>query len=247
MKTPLHCRSVLKIAALGLATAFSLPATAQSAGDNIVNVGWFHLYTDDSSETLMRTSPSPGSIAGSSASVGNADTVGIAFTHFLTDNFALTADLGIPPKFHLDGGGSLAGLGEIGTAKQWSPALIAKWYFGDKNSKLRPFVGLGATRVWYSDVELSSSLQRAVTAPHNFGVSGTATADLSSSWAPVYNIGLTYNIDAKWSVGFSIAYISLETDATITGRNPAGAVISTHTTSLTLDPYVTFLSLGYKF
>lgn len=247
MKTPLPFHVLSKIAALSLAAAFSLPAAAQSAGDNIVNVGWFHLYTDDSSETLMRTSPSPGPVAGSSASVGNADTLGIALTHFFTDNFALTADLGIPPKFKLDGGGTLAGLGEIGTAKQWSPALIAKWYFGDKTSKLRPFVGIGATHVWYSSVNLSPSLQRAVTAPFNGGVSGTATAELSSSWAPVYNIGLTYNIDAKWSLGFSVAYIPLDTDAYITGRNAAGTVISRNQTNLTLDPYVTFLSLGYKF
>ncbi|WP_353156787.1 OmpW family outer membrane protein [Herminiimonas fonticola] len=247
MKTPLPFRVLSKVAALSLAAAFSLPAAAQSAGDSIVNVGWFHLYTDDSSQTLMRTSPAPAPIAGSSASVGNADTLGIAFTHFFTDNFALTADLGIPPKFHLDGGGSLAGLGEIGTAKQWSPAVIAKWYFGDKTSKLRPFVGLGGTRVWYSGINLSPSLQRAVTAPYNGGVTGTATANLSSSWSPVYNIGLTYNIDAKWSLGFSVAYIPLDTDAEIIGRNAAGTVISRHTTNLTLDPYVTFLSLGYKF
>ncbi len=247
MNMPLPLRVWSKVAALSVVAAFSLPAAAQSAGDTIVNVGWFHLYTDDSSQTLMRTSPAPGPIAGSSASVGDADTLGIALTHFFTDNFALTADLGIPPKFHLDGGGSLSSLNEIGTARQWSPALIAKWYFGDKTSKLRPFVGLGATRVWYSDVQLSSSLQRAVTAPYNGGVSGTATADLSSSWAPVYNVGLTYNIDERWSLGFSVAYIPLDTDADITGRNAAGTVISRHKTNLTLDPYVTFLSLGYKF
>lgn len=234
------------VTAVSALAAFSLPAAAQSAGDNIVNVGWFHLKTYDSSETLIRRSPSPGPLAGSSATVGDADTLGIAFTHFVTDNFALTADLGIPPKFKLDGAGSLASLGQIGTARQWSPAVIAKWYFGDRNSQIRPFVGLGVTRVWYSDVKLSSSLQAAVTPPA-FGGPGTATANLSSSWSPVANLGLTYNIDKKWSIGFSISYIPLDTDAEIIGRNAAGNVISRHTTNLTLDPLVTFLSVGYKF
>lgn len=234
------------LSAVSALAAFSLPAAAQSAGDNIVNVGWFHLTTDDSSETLMRRSPNPGPVAGSSATVGDADTLGLALTHFVTDNFALTADLGLPPKFKLDGGGSLAGLGQIGTAKQWSPAVIAKWYFGDRDSQFRPFVGLGVTHVWYSGVKLSPSLQNAVTAPHG-GAGGSATANLSSSWAPVANIGLTYNIDKKWSLGFSVAYIPLDTDAEIIGRNAAGTVISRHTTNLTLDPMVTFLSVGYKF
>ncbi|WP_076592736.1 OmpW/AlkL family protein [Herminiimonas arsenitoxidans] len=236
-----------KIAAISVFAAFSLPAAAQSAGDNIVNVGWFHLRPNESSEPLTFTQPAAvGTIAGSSASISNADTLGLAFTHFFTDNFALTADLGIPPKFKLYGGGTLAPLGELGKARQWSPAVIAKWYFGDKNSQLRPFVGLGLTRVWYSDVDLSQSLQASAARPA-FGGPGTATANLSSSWAPVANVGLTYNFNEKWSLGFSVAYIPLKTDAEIIGRNMAGTVISRSVTTLTINPLVTFLSVGYKF
>lgn len=235
-----------KIAAISVFAAFSLPAAAQSAGDNIVNVGWFHLQPDESSEPLTRSFPAPGQVAGSSATISNADTLGLAFTHFFTDNFALTADLGIPPKFKLYGGGTLSGLGELGKAKQWSPAVIAKWYFGDKTSKFRPFVGLGATRVWYTGVQLTPSLQNAVTAPFG-GAGGSATANLSSSWAPVANVGITYNFNERWSLGFSVAYIPLKTDAEIIGRNSAGTVISRNTTTLTINPTVTFLSLGYKF
>ena len=244
MTKPLNALS--KLAALSVLAAISLPAAAQQAGDNIVNVGWFHLRPNESSEPLTRTFPAPGQVAGSSASISNADTLGLAFTHFFTDNFALTADLGVPPKFKLYGGGTLASLGQLGKAKQWSPAVIAKWYFGDKNSQLRPFVGVGVTRVWYSGVQLTPSLQAAVT-PAIFGGPGTASANLSSSWAPVANVGLTYNFNAKWSLGFSVAYIPLKTDAEIIGRNNAGTVISRNTTRLTIDPLVTFLSVGYKF
>lgn len=241
MKTPLPFRVMSKVAALSLAAAFSLPAAAQSAGDNIVNVGWFHLYTDDSSEPLRSV---PGNVAfpGSGASVGNADTLGIAFTHFFTDNFALALDAGVPPEFKLKGEGSLASLGQLGTAKQWSPAIVAKWYFGGANDKWRPFVGLGVTHVWYSDVVLSRSLQSQVTAG-----TGTATAELSSSWAPVANVGVTYNIDKNWSIAASLSYIPLKTDALITGRSAGGTVISRNQTTLTLDPYVSFISVGYKF
>lgn len=235
-------RTMFRAAALSALTAFSFPAAAQTAGSNVVNLGWFHLYTDDSSQPLTQTSPTPGTFPGSGASVGNADTLGIAYTRFLTDNFALTLDAGIPPKFKLDGAGTLASRGELGTAKQWSPAVVAKWFFGEADAKWRPFVGVGVTHVWYSDVRLSQSMQSLVT-----GGTGTATANLSSSWAPVANVGVTYNLDAKWSIGFSLSYIPLDTDAEIIGRSPSGTVISRHTTNLTLDPYVTFLSVGYKF
>ncbi len=229
-----------QVATASLLAAFSLPAAAQSAGDNIVNLGWFHLYTDDSSQPLVTAG---GPIPNSGATVSSADTVGIAYTHFFTDNFALTLDAGVPPKFKLDGEGSLAPLGRLGSAKQWSPALLAKWYFGQPNDKWRPFVGLGATHVWYSSVELSPSLQ-AFAAPVP---GGSASANLSSSWAPVANIGVNYNLNQKWSIGFSLSYIPLDTDAEIIGRSAGGAVISRSTTNLTLDPYVTFLSVGYKF
>ena len=244
MKKPFN--ALAKLAALSVLAVSSLPALAQSAGSNVVNVGWFHLDTHDSSKPLAVTSPVSTTIPGSGAEVDSADTLGLAYTRFFTDNFALTFDAGVPPKFNLTGTGSLAGLGHLGSAKQWSPAIIAKWYFGNADDKFRPFVGIGATHVWYTSVNLSRSLQDRVTVPFG-GAGGSASASLSSSWAPVANVGLTYNFDKNWSLGFSVSYIPLDTDAEITGRNAAGTVISRSRTNLTLDPLVTFLSVGYKF
>lgn len=231
-----------QFAALSILAAATLPAAAQSAGDTVMNVGWFHLTTNDSSKPLTRTAPGPATqLSGSGASVGDADTLGLALTYFATDNFALTVDGGVPPKFKLKGEGTLSALGELGTAKQWSPAVIAKWYFGGANDKFRPFVGLGVTHVWYSDAKLSSSLQTLTAGP-----GGRSTVSLSNSWSPVANVGVTYNFDKKWSLGFSVSYIPLDTDATITARPVAGPN-RTFKTKLTLDPVVTFLSVGYKF
>jgi len=239
-----------KIAALSIAAAFAAPAMAQTAGSNIVNLGWFHLAPQDSSEGLTKlTAPSAGYSSTSHSSVSDADTFGFALTHFFTDNFAVTADLGIPPKFKLKGEGTLAPLGELGTAKQWSPAIVAKYYFGEANSKFRPFVGAGVTYVWYSDVKLSSAFQNS--ASLNSGAAGgNASASLSSSWAPVLNAGATYNFNDRWSMSLSVSYIPLKTDAEITG-NPAGPAAAFGTqrykTSITLDPIVSFLSVGYRF
>jgi len=239
-----------KIAALSIAAAFAAPAMAQTAGSNIVNLGWFHFTPQDSSEGLTKSNgPGAGFFPNSHSSVGNADTVGIAFTHFFTDNVALTADLGLPPKFKLTGQGDLAGLGELGTAKQWSPAIVAKYFFGDGTSKFRPFVGAGLTYVWYSDVKLSSAFQNRA-ALNTGAAGGNASASLSSSWAPVLNVGATYNFNERWSASLSVSYIPLKTDADITG-NPGGAAAALgpqrYKTSITLDPIVSFLSVGYKF
>lgn len=231
-------------AALSALAAFSLPAAAQSAGSNVFGVGWFHLAPQESSDPLTRTSPpAAGPIAGSGASIDNADTLGLAITHFWTDNFATTLDAGIPPRFHLTAQGTAlaaAGVTAIGSAKQWSPAIVAKYYFGAPESKFRPFIGAGVTYVWYSGIELTPAFQNAAS------IGGTASAKLSSSWAPVYNIGATYNFDKHWSTSLSVSYIPLKTDAEITGQ---GGVAGPQTarTSLHIDPIVTFLSVGYAF
>ena len=232
-------------AALSLLAAFALPAAAQSAGSNIVSLGWFHITPNDSSETL-RLNGNP--VPGSGATINDTDTVGIALTHFFTDNVALTFDAGIPPKYTLKGSGTLSALGELGTAKQWSPALVAKWYFGEATSAFRPFIGAGVTYVKYTDVQLSQPFQQSVGSGGGAipGGSYAATAELSSSWAPVANIGATYNLDKKWSVSLSVSYVPLKTDAVITGTNAAHVPVK-GTTTLTIDPLITFLSVGYSF
>ncbi|MBP0600263.1 OmpW family protein [Herbaspirillum sp. LeCh32-8] len=235
-----------KIAALSVMAACAAPAMAQQAGSNIVNLGWFHLAPQDSSSGLSKLNgPGAGFYPNRTSSVSTADTVGIAFTHFFTDNFALTADLGIPPEFKLKGTGDLAALGELGKAKQWSPALVAKYYFGGANDKFRPFLGAGVTYVWYSDVSLSQAFQNSAALGN-----GTATASLSSSWSPVLNLGATYNFNDRWSMSLSVSYIPLKTDADITAQ-PAGAAAALgaqrYKTTITLDPIVSFLSVGYKF
>jgi len=229
-----------KLAALSLLAACAAPAMAQQAGDNVVSVGWAHLGLNQSSEPLKLGTFT---VPNSGAHVSNADTAILQMTHFFTDNIAVTADLGIPPKFKLSGAGSLNGLGQLGTATQWSPAIVAKYYFGDANSQFRPFVGAGVTYVWYSNIKLTSSL----TGLLGGGDPGASTsADLSSSFSPVGTVGMAYNFDKNWSASFSLSYVPLDTKADLSTRHSDGT--TTHaTTKITLNPLVSILTVGYKF
>ncbi|MEO6921331.1 MAG: OmpW family outer membrane protein [Collimonas sp.] len=234
--------SVLKkLAAVSVLAAFAAPAMAQQAGDNVVNFGWAHIGLNQSSEPL--TLGGNFKVPGSGAHVSNADTAILQFTHFFTDNIAVTTDLGIPPKFKLSGEGTLNGLGQLGTATQWSPAVLAKYYFGDANSQFRPYVGAGAAYVWYSNIKLTSSLTNLL---GGGDPNASTSADLSSSFVPVANVGAAYNFDKNWSVNFSLSYVPLDTKADLTTRHSDGSV--THaTTKITLNPLVSVLTVGYKF
>ena len=239
--------TLTKIAALALLAVAATPAMAQKAGDIVTNIGWFHLAPQEKSETLKISGHE---VPGSGAKVSDADTLGLQLNYFVTDNWVISGDGGLPPKFKLDGDGTLAGT-YVGSAKQWSPAIVAKYFFGDANSKFRPFVGLGATYVWYSNVELSDAFQQKlsnqITAAGGRPFGGLkSSAKLSKSFAPVLAIGGVYNIDAHWSVGASLSYVPLKTKADITTELPNGGRVSS-STKLTLNPLVSFLSVGYKF
>ncbi|MDV6321480.1 hypothetical protein, partial [Chromohalobacter sp. HP20-39] len=78
----------------------STAAHAQAAGSNFVRLWWFRLMPNCSSDTLFIKSvggaPFNQSVPNTGAKIQEADTVGLAFTHFFTDNFAVELVGGIP-------------------------------------------------------------------------------------------------------------------------------------------------------
>jgi len=128
-------------------------------------------------------------------------------------------------------------------------AGFARNYFGGGESAFRPYVGLGATYVWYSDVELSSGLQNTLGARFGLPPGATTTsAKLDGKFAPVVNVGAAYQFDKNWGVSFSVSYIPLKTTAKLTTTTTAtGAPVSTSEASLKVNPIVPYLAVTYRF
>lgn len=231
-----------------LATMASGSALAQNAGDWVVGAGWFHLAPQDSSKPLTVTAPRQAVLAGSGASVKDSDTFGFNIGYFIDSHWVVEGVLGIPPKFKLNGAGTLARVGELGEARQWSPTILAKYYFNEGNDAFRPFVGLGGTYVWYSDVKLTSNLQGALASQFHVPQSSVnTTAKLDSSFAPVLNAGVSYQFDKHWGVSFSVSYIPLKTKAKLTTTTITGLPVARSEASLKLNPIVTYLAATYRF
>lgn len=159
-----------------------------------------------------------------------------------TDNIGAEATLGIPPTVTQDlktPNGALAGLAvnHPGAAKidLWTPTVIAKYFFGTSKDQWRPYVGLGASHVSFHSIKTSADVA---------GLAGKSAA-LSSSWAPVYNAGLIYNIDDKWSVSGSVSYIPVTTSATFVGDAAHGSTTTTGDIKLKTTDYV--VKMGYRF
>lgn len=241
MKRPL-------IALVALTALGSGSAMAQKAGDWQIGAGWLHFSPQDSSKPLTLTSPVPSVLAGSGASVGNSDTLALSTTYFIDGHWAVEGVMGIPPRFKLAGTGTLARLGQLGEARQWSPTVLGKYYFNEGTDGLRPYVGLGATYVWYSSVNLTPNLQGALGSQlRQPPLSTTTTAKLDSSFAPAANVGVAYQFDPHWGVAFSVSYIRLKTRAKLTTNSVGGFPVGTGEARLKVNPVVSYLALTYTF
>ena len=230
------------VAALACAQA----AHAQTAGTFYVTSGWFHFAPQSASDplevlsvggtTLNAYQPNTG------ARIGSADTLGLSLGYFVTDHLSAEFELGIPPKFDIEGADQLGQFGKLGSAKQWSPALLVKWNFLSATDKFRPYLGLGVTRVWFTDAQITNGafVQNVLHGP--------TSVSTDRSWAPVFNAGFNYSFNKHWFAGLSVSYIPVSVTANLTSTNagPFGLTVQTQA-KIRLNPIVTFAKVGYAF
>jgi outer membrane protein len=266
-----------------LAASLSAGAHAQQAGDNVASLGWFHVMPQDSSTPLTThvaptpintplRLPSSFTSSGTSLSTNNADTVGLVFSHYLTDHIAVTTVAGVPPVFKIYGHGTIKPPGPAGalgqqdlgdpqanpivkSVRQWSPALLFQYYFNAPTAKFRPFVGIGVSYNWFSDIQLNQNF--VTSTQNNLGAVLAAgagkpgqtqvSAKASSSWAPVFNAGVAYNITAHWGLLASVTYIPLKTTSSVIIKAADGTELGVSKADLKADPIISFLALSYKF
>lgn len=265
-----------------LSAALSVPARAQQAGDNVIQIGFFSVDTLDRSTplhtelrpsllgTLVGIQPSFDS-AGTAATVSSSNTLAFTTSHFFTDHLAVKLEGGLPAVFDLNGRGTVRPTGitgnlisvdlgdpasnPIASAKQWSPAVIAQYYFFGPDAVVRPFVGVGVTYTWFTEVSTSQSFQDALN--RNFGsvlalAAGKpgpthVTSDASPSFAGAYSAGLAFRVSDHWGVSGGIGYSTLRTRAKIEIKAADDTVLSTSTTRIDLNPLVYSLLFNYRF
>ncbi|MBN3786682.1 OmpW family protein [Burkholderia sp. Ac-20353] len=220
---------------------------AQSAGSNVVGAGWLRIAPQTSSDPLVVGGQS---VPNTGVNADNADTFGLTFTHFLTDNIALETVAGIPPKFKFSGTGVLssASINPLGEVRQWSPSLVLKYYFGRADSRWRPYLGLGVSYIWFTNAHVSSQFQQALSMQVTHGVTAglPTSADVESEWSPVFNAGMSYQFDKHWSAVLSLSYLPFSTKANLTTKLPNGGEVKSMA-KITLDPVATLVSISYRF
>lgn len=275
-------RSMGRRFAVAAAFAVCAPAFAQEAGDLVVMTGYLYVHPLDQSgtiETRLRPSalgavlgiPQEFGSPGTSLSAENTDTLGLSTAYFVTDTIAVELKAGIPPVVDVRGQGVVAppgpsgllfnldlgdpAINPVGTARQWSPALMLRWQPGDDGWWVRPYAGVGVTYTWFTEVRPSPGFEEALDRRFGSvlaaaaGKPGPTSADahIGSTFAPVLEAGAALRLDEHWSVGVGMGFVTLNTKTRIDVRAQDGTRLSRTTSDVDVKAVIAGALVGYRF
>lgn len=204
------------IAATLLAAGFSASVSAHQAGDIIVRAGAVVVAPNESSDD----------VAGNGEfQISNNTQLGLNFGYMLTDNFGVELLAATPFSHDVSLGGN-----KIAETKHLPPTLVAQYYFGNAQSALRPYVGVGVNYTNFFDNEFTNDLNGALT-----------DLSMSTSWGLAAQVGLDYQVNKNWLVNASVWYAQISSDVKF---KLAGDTVVIDTD---INPWVYMVSVGYTF
>jgi len=205
------------IATALLTSGFTSSALAHQAGDIIVRAGVAVVAPNESSDD----------VAGNGEfSVSDDTQVGLNFGYMITDNIGVELLAATPFSHDV----SLDGLGKIAETKQLPPTLVVQYYFGDAQSKLRPYIGLGVNYTNFYDNKFTNDLDGALT-----------DLSMSSSVGLAGQVGVDYQINKNWLVNASVWYAQISSDVKFNLGDDAVKI------ETDINPWVYMVSVGYTF
>jgi outer membrane protein len=215
--------------------------------------------------------PSKFDSPGTEETIGGAVKPILTLTYFMTDHWAITAVGGVPPKLDVIGHGSVTTPGllnkvvpavemgkaennPIATIRHWFPSVMVQYYFGDPSGRWRPFIGAGLGFSFFTDVKLTPNFDNNLRQAGSFlalattlSPQNTTEAKASSAWRPLFNAGLAYHLNDRWSLGLAVSYVPIKTVSTIRIRDKTGNVVLTSSADLDIPTVASSATIGFKF
>ena len=203
-------------------------ALAQSAGTWLVKGGFNGIAPAVKSGDL-----SAPSLPRSQIDVTSANSLIATATYLLTNNASVEFVAGLPYKHDIQGAGSLAGVGKLGSIKQIVPTVFAQYRFMAPTATARPYLGMGLTYAYFYGAEGSAAL----TALTNPGGPATRLSS-TSGFGLSPQAGLSIQLHERWYLDAALAKTFLKNSSTLS----TGQKIET-----TLNPISTSVSIAYRF
>ncbi|HCG9202905.1 TPA: outer membrane protein OmpW [Vibrio parahaemolyticus] len=210
------------ICSLAVVAALVSPSVfAHKQGDFVLRVGAASVVPNDSSDKILGSQEE--------LKVDSNTQLGLTFGYMFTDNISLELLAATP--FSHDISTDLLGLGDIADTKHLPPTLMVQFYFGEPQSKFRPYVGAGLNYTIFFDEGFNNKAKNV----------GLTDLKLDDSFGLAANVGVDYMINDQWFLNASAWYANIETEATY---KFGGAK---QKTDVKINPWVFMISGGYKF
>jgi len=203
-----------------LSATLAAPAFAHQEGDFIVRAGAAMVAPNESSDDVAGLGE---------FSIEDDTQLGLNFTYMYSDNIGIELVAASPFTHEV----SLDNVGVIAEVNQLPPTLLVEYYFGNAQSKLRPYVGVGINYTIFFDDSFTGN--------PNASSLNLNSLELSNSVGVAAKIGLDYKLSDKWLVNASVMYADINTDVEFKSGN-TDIKIDTD-----IDPFVYMVSLGYVF
>ncbi|HEJ9411687.1 outer membrane protein OmpW [Proteus mirabilis] len=212
-----------KLSALILAAATLAPSIsfAHQAGDFLFRAGTATVRPNAGSDNVLNVGH---------FDVNNNTQLGLTFGYMVTDNIGVELLAATPFEHKV----TLTGVGEIAKVKHLPPTLMAQYYFGHSEDKLRPYLGAGLNFTTFFDEKFNNN--------ETVNDLGLNSLDLKNSWGFAAQAGLDYNLDKNWMLNASVWWMNIETDVKFKGDNIPDQKINTR-----IDPFVFMFGVGYRF
>jgi outer membrane protein len=178
------------------------------------------ILLSESAETTV----AGGRIPGNTVSINDSLTVSLDLGYFVTENLAIAAIIGVPPRASLKGANALANVGVAATAR-YGPAALIVQYHPPPLLGVRTYLGIGISYTVFADVD-GVALQN---------------VKLPNVWGPAFQIGMDIPIRERWSLHMDAVQILASTRASGTYQ---GLPVSSN---ITVNPLILRLGVTWRF
>lgn len=224
-----------------LALLAALASTAHAADTDVLNnfakvaIASVRPHTESSDLTGPPGTTPPGI----TSNAGNTTAVGLIYGRRLNRDWSIELAVGVPPTVKVYGAGNGSGLGEVGSAKVYYPAVVLAYSLASPDAPIRPYVGAGINYTWFRNAKISDAYNSAVHAT-------STTGELSSGAGPVFKIGAEIPLGGPWFADVVVHHYGIKTDITLTSATPGFGNIP-RTQHVDINPNVFALAIARRF
>ena len=198
---------------------FSNPAAAFDKGDIIIRLSELHIPegTAVNFNSGNAASGQTQTVKHSNMQAQGNSQAGMSISYMLGKHIALTYKVADEFKHELDAGGSLQEIGALGSMSHRPQTASLEYFFGNKYSYIRPYVGVGINKTTFEKLDLNHSIDDYISDQFfGFAKNIHTQGSIKTANSLAYTLGLNWHVaKTAWSFSTEATYIDLSIETNI--------------------------------